>query len=270
MRTKRSGAIFLLAAACLGAPSWAQDAPPIRAFDAATIEKLGLAIYRQDQEAAQATDLLLKNHPDAELQKQNLRGWVVDPTPDGDVIRFIRDDGGLQAAYDVAFKDGAAWLLAPLTPVLTDQENAQFAARNLAATSIARPCAQQYNLMSLQDPEGDGWLVWALAVAPAPGSWFIGGNYRFTISRDGSRVLQADALSRGCLLMAPQPPPPGSAVAAQVSSQLISDIPVETVVLVNLQSGIPMFVATPDRTVWQIEQGRMSKAGTVPGTPPAQ
>ncbi len=242
------------------APGLAQEAPQIRQFDVATIETLGRAIYRQDLEAARASDLLMAAHGMAELQQEKIRGWIVDQKPEGDLVRFVRGEGDLEAAYDVSFAPGASGLSVPHDRTLTAEEKGQFAARTLASRNIDRPCTRTYNTVILHDPQGDGWLVWALAASDVPRTWFIGGNYRFTISKDGGSILHKDALSRGCLTMTQDAAvPKGAQPVAQVSSQLVSPIPVETAVFVNLASGMPMFVATPDSAVWQIVDGHMSK-----------
>jgi hypothetical protein len=89
---------MLLASA---APVVAQDAPEIRQFDIATIEKLGHDIYLQDQAVTHATDALVALHPAAELGQQKVRGWIVDDAPDGLRVRYVREGAnGLEAAYD--------------------------------------------------------------------------------------------------------------------------------------------------------------------------
>jgi hypothetical protein len=147
----------------------------------------------------------------------------------------------------------------PKDRILTEAEKAQFSARSAISGHIARPCSRTYNTVALPDPQGDGWLVWALASSTTSKTWFIGGNYRFTVSKDGGSILRTDALSMGCLTMATPAPQPGQQLAAQVSSQLVSPIPVETAVFVNLESGLPMYVVTPDKTLWELLKGRMHK-----------
>src|SRR5665213_386945 len=92
----------LVAFLLLPSPALAQDAPEIRQFDVATIEKLGHDMYSQDQAVWHATDALLAMHPPAELAQQKVRGWIVDETKTGLRVRYVRDGAnGPEAAYDI-------------------------------------------------------------------------------------------------------------------------------------------------------------------------
>lgn len=253
-------------------PAMAQDAPQIRQFDVAMVEKLGHAMYAQDQAVWHATDALMAQHPAAELQQQKVRGWIVEDVPGGLRVRYVREgEGGLEAAFDIDDPTSARPRVSePKDRTLTDAEKAQLRARAQVNGHIARPCSQRYNTVALPDPQGDGWLVWALASSTTPKTWFIGGNYRFTVSKDGNTLLRTDALSMGCLTMVEPPPQPDRQIAAQMSTQLVAPIPVETAVFVNLESGLPMFVATPDRTLWEIIGGSVRKSDIKLQAPPAK
>jgi hypothetical protein len=254
--------LILLTGMMFGAvsPAVAEDLPPpIRAFDLATIQSLGAAMYAQDQEAWKATDLLRAKHSDDELKAAQMHGWVVEPAPGGETVRFVRDgDGGPEAYYDVTFtKDAAPVLSEPQVRALTTAELAQYNARQLALKNIDRPCSDRYNTIALKDPQGDGWLVWAIAATTDPDAVIVGGHYRFTISADGAAIRQKDPLSRGCLTLSQK----GAARAQEVGvfmSHLVSLTPVETHVFANLNYKIPFHVGTADGTVWRVDQGRIS------------
>ena len=258
----RSRQLLLGVAAGLIPPAMAaaQD-PEIRQFDVATLEMLGQQIYQQDGEAGRATDVLLAQKMPTELQSEKVRGWIVEMSPGRGVVRFVRDGAaGLEAAYDVVIvTDTTPRLTVPVDRTLMPQQKAQFLARELALKNIDRPCSDRYNTVVLKDPQGDGWLAWALAATTKPKTWFIGGNYRFTISADGSQILRKDALSHSCLTMTTAPEPKAPEVVAQFSTQLVSNIPVETAIFVNLQSKTPMYVGTSDHVVWGIVDGKMKK-----------
>lgn len=238
----------------------AEDAPAqIRAFDLATIQSLGAAMYVQDQEAWKATDLLRAGRSDDDLKAAKMHGWVVEPMPEGDVVRFIRDgESGPEPYYDVTFKkDAVPALSEPRNRVLTADELAQYNARLLALKNIDRPCSDRYNTIALKEPQSQGWLVWAVASTTDPDAVIIGGHYRFTISSDGKTIRRKDALSHGCLTLSRK----AAARAIEVGllmNHLVSMTPVETHVFANLNYGIPLHVGTADGTVWKVDQGHVS------------
>ena len=128
-----AGAAMAVAIRCTALA--ADAAPTIRQFDVATIEKLGRAMYEQDQEAWKATDMLRAKLSDDQLKSDKLDGWIVDSFADRDVVRFVHaGPNGPEAYYDVAFSKngGAPALSAPASGALTADESAQYAARDLA------------------------------------------------------------------------------------------------------------------------------------------
>src|SRR5262245_2541016 len=110
--------------------------PKIREFDISTIERLASDMYVQDQHAWKATEALLAKHPQAELLKERMRGWLVEDRDGIEVVRFVRDGAnGPEAAYDVSFgslRQSAPDVSVPQDRALTAIEKAKFAARSLA------------------------------------------------------------------------------------------------------------------------------------------
>jgi hypothetical protein len=248
---RRTGLIVLLAALAL--PGRAQEPPPIRSFDVPTLEALGRAIYEQDILAAAATDTLFA--AGSQLDKDGIRGWIVQPRGTGYSVRFVRISRTQPDAFEVAY-DITSAVSVPSNRTLAADELAQFKARRLAAENVERPCSNRYNTVALREPGSDRWLVWALAATTQPGALVIGGHYRFTISADGAAIANRDALSRSCFTV---PPPPPDAVSAYMT-HLVSDTPVETHVYMNLLHKTPLYISVPDRSVWIVDQGRMTKA----------
>jgi hypothetical protein len=190
----------------------ADDAPPsIRQFDIPTIEKIGREMYDQDQLAWKATDIALAHFTDEGLRAQKTHGWIVDTTPAGSVVRFVHDTpDGPAFFYDVTFPaSGAPSASIPDSATLSSEEKAQYDARNLAIANIAQRCSDRYNTVSLKDPQGDGWLIWAMAATTDHNAVVIGGHYRFTISADGKSIIERDALSRSCLRLSKPAEIPG-------------------------------------------------------------
>jgi hypothetical protein len=261
--------LSLVAAAFLFAPVLAQETQPtIRQFDIPTLEKLGHDMYVQDQAAWHATDALFALHPPAELVKENVHGWIVEDQPDGQLVRFIRDgDAGPEAAYDISNATGAPKVSVPQDRRLSDREKAQYAARTLAIKSVTQRCGDNYNTVVLKDPEGDGWLAWALAASTDPKLVMAGRHYRLSVSADGTQALRTDALSRSCLALRKDGAPAGATITGLFSTQIVSNIPVETFVFLSLQHHMPFFVGTPDRTVWEIAEGKNGKINLEKKTP---
>lgn len=231
----------------------------IRKFDQETIEKLGVAIFDQDVRAATATDLLFAKKIDP--AKEGLRGWVVEGDAKAMLVRFIREKDGLfEAFYDVKFEGMKRPVIAePKSRKLTDAQMAQYKARSLALKGITRPASRTYNSVVLPDPEGDGFLIYALAATTEPNAVMVGGHYRFTVSKDGERLEHSDELFRSFMVLSTKPKdlPPGATLAALSMTTLVSDLPLETHVYLSLLHKIAFYVGTPDERVWKVESGKM-------------
>jgi len=255
-----SGLAALLGLSLLAMTARAQDNPSaIRAFDIKTTERLGLLMAEQAEEASNADEILIKQQRNAE--QDGIVGWIFDPTAGQSRVRFLRQrDGKVEVAYDVTGGKGRPTKFSvPSHRDLMPREIAQFNARQLAARSVEKPCSPIYNTLAMKDPGSDRWLVWALATAPEPGAVAIGGHIRFTISPDGNTVISRDALSLGCIVITPEPPPPGKKSMAALVTHLISDTPVETHVFVNLLYDLPLLIEVPGQSMWQIEHGHIHK-----------
>jgi hypothetical protein len=94
-----------------------------------------------------------------------------------------------------------------------------------------------YNYVVVDDPDGSGFLVYALA--HAKNEIILGGHFRVTVSADGSKAEQVDALSNTLLR---QPPPPksyeGEKPLAVSMSQIVSNKPLETCVYTSLHDKV--------------------------------
>ena len=252
--------LFLAGVAAVSAfPCLAQDAAPeIRKFDLPTIQKLGRDMYVQDQAAWHATDVLQALHPMAELQKEKVHGWIVEA--EGQLVRFLRDgDTGPEAAYDISYVSGKPVVSIPQDRHLTDAERAQYGAGLLAIKSITQRCGDNYNTVVMKDPQGDGWLAWALAATFNPNLIMMGGHLRLTVSADGTTVIQRDALSRSCAIISKSEGKDAKQVDSVLITQIVSDLPLETVVFKSLEHRIPIFIGTPDRSVWAVEGDKIRK-----------
>ncbi|MFN2509729.1 MAG: hypothetical protein ABR589_13285, partial [Chthoniobacterales bacterium] len=117
-----------------------------------------------------------------------------------------------------------------------------------------------YRLAVVPDPKGSGFLVYALATSADPDEIVTGIHYRVTVSADGSRAEQVDALSRTRLIITKQSLPKGyQKLAGFVLGQVVSDKPVETFVYLTLLHKKPCMIVTLDASVWSIENGKITK-----------
>ena len=260
---------LIAASFVLASSAAAQEAkPPIRAFDLATTEALGRAMYRQDSAAWVATDALRPRVPD--FRAAHLVGWIVEDHGADQRVRFLRDTGqGVEAGYDIDVSPELKTRVSePADRALTPGEKANFAAWNSAAANMTgQPiCRPGYNHIVLKDPQGDGWLVWLLAPMPKMGAMPVGGHYRFSVSADGRTVTRRDALSASCLVAeATTGVPPTGKLAMSFVTHVISSTPVETHVFLQIQSGLPLFVAAGNR-IWAINAGHITDDGPIGGS----
>jgi hypothetical protein len=250
--------LALFAAALAGIAAHADDAPPpIRQFDVATIEKLGRAMYEQDQEAWKGTDILTAKFNLDDLKAAGLRGWIVDTFPDRDVVRFVRQTGtGVELFHDVTFpKDGSPALSEPSSRTLSAEEQAQYDARSLAIKSTKTDCSDTYNTVVLKDPERAGWLVWVMTATKDPDKLIIGRHTRFSISADGKTIVGKDNLTVACFAFSRKDQKPDGAWGIH---HIVSLTPVETHVFASLSYHIPLYIQTDDGEVWKVDQGSIS------------
>ncbi len=242
-----------------------QPLPKIREFDMPTVERLGREIYAQDQLAWVATDVALaKRGGERGLTRDGMRGWITETQDGKNVVRFIRlGDKGPEALYDVIFSEGTEpTLTTPADRALREDELAQYSARMLALKNIQKPCSDRYNTVALKDPEGDGWLVWALASTNDADLVVLRGHYRFTVSGDGKTIRSTDALSTSCDQIRRRESakniPRGSEPAGVLSTHIVSLTPNETHVFASLNYKTLIHIGTNDGRTWRIDQDHVA------------
>lgn len=242
-------------------------APLERQFDQATTEQLGRAMYEQDRRASIAADLVRDNFDPAE---ERLVGYITSGEAAQLRVRFIRDgERGYEAAIDAQF-DG---LLLPALqrvedPELTLAEQTQITARLLAARDSATRCDGRYNTLALADPDGSGWLVYAIAASSEPDTVMVGGHVRYSVAADGSTLAHVEPLATSC----------ASAPLADLEKAAATDgteglalrtslaaMPLETHVFLSLTHDLPLFVMGTDLKMWKVEKGQMKVVREKPG-----
>ena len=235
--------------------------PKIREFEIKTIEALGKELYRRDQLASNATDMLFAAAPEA--KNQPLRGWVSILGEDTATVYFIQQKGDdLSLAYTITFPGkGEPVVKAQLGEPLPESVRTRFQARQTALTAVPKLYTPQTNAEVLDDPAGKGFLVYVLASTTKPNEMVVGGHYRVTVSPDGRKAEAVDALSRSLLILPVNPPdaPKGAETALAYVTHIVSPTPVETHVFVSLLHRKTLLVATSKTDIWKVEGGSITK-----------
>ena len=117
----------------------------------------------------------------------------------------------------------------------------------------------RYRFAVLDDPDGSGFLVYAIATSSNRNDIVVGKHFRITVSADGSKVERVDALSQGDYTIPRAELTTGKRPVAFWWRELVGDKPVETLVYLTLLHGQPCYVGTPDRSFWKIEDGKITK-----------
>jgi hypothetical protein len=233
---------------------------PIRAFDIATMERLGREIYEQDQLAWKASDVVFAKRTASQRGSDGLlSGWITGSVDGKPRVRFVKAAGaGIEALYDVVFDGGVGSFSMPSDKTLSAEDTAQYDARMLALKGAANKCSPNYNTVALKDPAGPGWLVWALAATTDSDPILVGGHFRFTISADGKSVVSRDEMSKGCLKFSRRQMSAGGTVAGLVLNHLVSLTPLETHVFTHLNYQLGLAIGTSDGLAWKVDGGRIA------------
>ena len=238
-------------------------ASEVRDFELQVVETLGMSIYQQDSLAAEATDVLFSQGID--LSKYPISGWVVERHKKEAVIAFIGDFGGkLEGIFEIRKRKKKKAKFKELSEQerkLSDYQLSAFRARSLALENIDVPCSDRYNVVVLEDLDGVGFLVYALAATTDPDAVLVGGHYRFTVSSDGSDIEAKERLSGSCLVLdkTPDDMPRGATLAALTMTHTVSVRPLETHVFLNLLHDMDFYVGTPDQHIWRIHDGKIQR-----------
>jgi hypothetical protein len=246
------------AALCLTAPACAvaQDQPPppapIEIWSFEKMELMGRAIWRQDQAAIAASEVLHRQFPDSD--PAGLVGWVVVDEGETQRVRFIVDDAlGPRAGWDVVVRGRrAGTLTTPADAELSPLELTQYRARQTAAANVGAPVCGRLNSVVLRDPDSDDWLVWLLATASDSELSPFGGNYRFRISADGATVLRRDQLFRSCSMY---PTDPRNTLTILYETSGVP--PSEVIAYLSLENAFSIGIQNSESTLAMFRNGRI-------------
>ncbi|HEV2045679.1 MAG TPA: hypothetical protein VGQ95_03685 [Chthoniobacterales bacterium] len=120
----------------------------------------------------------------------------------------------------------------------------------------------RYDYVVLDDPDGSGFLVYALGQGSKPGDTVVHGHFRVTVSADGGKAERVDALSRSVDIDSKDSPKVGDYKKwGFATNQIVGTRPVETLVYASNHMKMPIAVATPPNgQVWFIENGKIRKS----------
>jgi hypothetical protein len=120
-----------------------------------------------------------------------------------------------------------------------------------------------YNYVVLDDPDGSGFLVYALASTGRPTDFVLAGHFRVTVSADGRKAERVDALSKSLAIQhGGEGLPVGSHLVGMHMVQIVSSKPLETLIYTSNRAKMPIFVATfPDGKIWDVENGKIKDTG---------
>lgn len=233
---------------------FADGSNEIRDFDLPTISELGEEIYRVDQIAADATDILFEQGLD--LSRYPVRGWVVTEDDKGALVTFVGEfESGIRGVFDVRpqLTDDSRFKVVERR-ALSKEELSRFRARQTVQASAVEICSERYNFVVLPDPQSESWLVYLLAATMEADLILAGGHYRFTVSSDGETILNTDRLSNSCLTLRKS-----DSSVIMIMSHIVSQTPIETHVFLSLLHKIDFAISTTDETLWKVSGEKISK-----------
>ena len=134
----------------------------------------------------------------------------------------------------------------------------RYKARATAAAAVRDKLFDaDYNFEVLDDPDGDGFLVYALAATRTNDEILTGGHYRVTVSADGLKAERVDLLSQ---LIRQEKHNGDKQTVAVSATQLSSNVPVETWLYSSHLYEMPMYVGCKDGSIWAIVNGRIVRS----------
>jgi hypothetical protein len=124
-----------------------------------------------------------------------------------------------------------------------------------------------YDYVVLDDPDGSGFLVYALGSTKNPEEIVLAGHFRVTVSADGEKAERVDALSRSLAIQKKgEGLPSGYHQVGMYMVQIVSSKPLETLIYTSNITKEPIVVATmPNGRIFEIENGKIKDTGKSAG-----
>jgi hypothetical protein len=239
----RAGALALFGAElalALSAPVHAQapgDAP-LTARELMAISQRGRMLADYDRAAHDAKDALRAIHPNQKLVQHYIARLNEDHSWDVVFGKLAQTGDGFVIAY-------AAHRVAPDSAFVARRwhpptvNHGYYWRASLAADTAAgsfKPAEQRpYNIAVIPEESGE-WWVYVYPSAQRSGTWPLGGDTRFRVSRDGRSILEQRQLHQAVLEI---PPAERTPPAFVVHSHSLSCVPEDTDVLAVLAQTKP-------------------------------
>jgi hypothetical protein len=238
--------------------------------------EIGRHLFVLDRVAAIGSDVLFKNVQDP--ASRGVRGYLALPeagaagsSRDHFLVSFFTEDTPPRVVYEIRLTRGQQPAFEAFDP--PKPADAAFVtlvrARQLAISALTAVPQPLNPLVLPASFNGEnGILVYLLAGTVTPNVAVLGKHYRFLFPKDASAISYMLPLSKE-IIEIPTRATNGATPEALAVTQVVTDFPLETHVLVSLQIALPIFVATR-RGMWRVEGDRISFLGEqVPGSPPA-
>ena len=247
---------YLALLVAVAVPAAAQ--PSAEAQAAANMAR-GDLLYAYDQSAWHVTDAALKAIPKATMPL--LRGYIVTPAHDGYRTTFYGGEPGrhfrVYTAVWVNQSIARPELFDPglRVPVAADEERL-IAAKTLALGSLAdlQKCSDG-RLNSAVVPGAtpqDPVSVYIMTPSTRPNAIPMGGHHRIDV-KDGA-VVSTRKFTNSCIEL--EKPPASKAKGGPVAmfiTHLLDPVPTEIHAFAVQTVGLPMYVATPDGTIYSVQ-----------------
>jgi hypothetical protein len=116
----------------------------------------------------------------------------------------------------------------------------------------------RYDYVLLDDPDGSGFLVYALGSPKDADRVVLAGHFRVTVSADGERAERVDALSRSLLISKKNEVlRSGYRQVGMYMGQIVSSKPLETLIYTSNLTRMSIVVWTePNGQEWFVENGK--------------
>ncbi|MCX7564125.1 hypothetical protein OS176_11400 [Xanthomonadaceae bacterium XH05] len=252
----------VLASSAFATQVQAQDEAALR-----EAERLGMALFELDRavQAAQEAGQELR----AFRRDDDVQGWVAERAGDGShAIMFVgatRNDE-IVGRYRVSVnRSGHVFEeMERLDDVpLNDRQQAQFLARQRAASVEHTACSGTYDTVVLADTiqGASGWRAYLLPRAAFPDVHLLGGTYRADLNAQGTTVRYFQPLASGCSVLQNV----ADAPALQFADEAVAG-PNELHVYISQRLDKPLYVsAGGGENTWLIQDGRIRAVQGVPG-----